>query len=239
MISKKNIRYLGTLYSINEQNATVALQNVKSFGTEGRPTDTPVAPSDDVHPFLLFRGQDITDLHVHEDQPKSTTGTANTTNTPAPPAPAPAPAPPKQTPEQKKNAAKAALRRQLEQTLLQIPPPRPPPADWNAIPNVNSIDFMMLVGLDEVVDTILSFDSKPTLKNALEELRPFNPRICAQCKVDFSPCWKAAKGSSVEEYVLCENCSLQNVKKELKAEHTSRLKSAFMKALKQEQDDCC
>ena len=99
MISKKNIRYLGTLYSINEQNATVALQNVKSFGTEGRPTDTPVAPSDDVHPFLLFRGQDITDLHVHEDQPKSTTGTANTTNTPAPPAPAPAPAPPKQTKE--------------------------------------------------------------------------------------------------------------------------------------------
>ena len=151
------------------------------------------------------------------------------------PKPAP-PAPPKPTPEQKKNAAKAALRRQLEQTLLQIPPPRPPPADWNAIPNVNSIDFMMLVGLDEIVDTILSFDNKPTLKNALEELRPFNPRVCAQCKVDFSPCWKAAKNSSMDEYVLCENCSLQNVKKELKAEHTSRLKSAFMKALKQEQE---
>ena len=146
------------------------------------------------------------------------------------------PAPPKPTPEQKKNAAKAALRRQLEQTLLQIPPPRPPPADWNAIPNVNSIDFMMLVGLDEIVDTILSFDNKPTLKNALEELRPFNPRVCAQCKVDFSPCWKAAKNSNMDEYVLCENCSLQNVKKELKAEHTSRLKSAFMKALKQEQE---
>ena len=151
------------------------------------------------------------------------------------PKPSP-PAPPKQTPEQKKNAAKAALRRQLEQTLLQIPPPRPPPADWNAIPNVNSIDFMMLVGLDEVVDTILSFDNKPTLKSALEELRPFNPRVCSQCKIDFSPCWKAAKNSCLDEYVLCENCSLQNVKKELKAEHTSRLKSAFMKALKQEQE---
>ena len=150
--------------------------------------------------------------------------------------PAPPPAPPKQTPEQKKNAAKAALRRQLEQTLLQIPPPRPPSADWKAIPNVNSMDFMMLVGLDEVVDTILALDKKPTLKSALEELRPFNPRVCSQCKVDFSPCWKAAKNSSLDEFVLCERCSLQNVKKELKAEHTSRLKSAFMKALKQEQE---
>lgn len=153
---------------------------------------------------------------------------------PQPPKPAP---PPKQTPEQKQSAAKAALRRQLEQTLLQIPPPRPPPADWRAIPNVNSMDFMMLVGLDEVVDNILDMDSKPTLKTALEELMPYNPRICSQCRVDFSPCWKNKDAASKsKEYVLCERCALQNVKKELKAEHTSRLKSAFLKALKQEQE---
>jgi Scd6-like Sm domain len=70
LISKKNIRYEGTLYSINESNATVALQNVRSFGTEGRekidPAATFVAPQDDVHPYLLFRGCDIKDLHVHE-----------------------------------------------------------------------------------------------------------------------------------------------------------------------------
>ena len=60
------------LYSINEQNATVALQNVRSYGTEGREVNDPetdfVAPADQVHPFLLFRGQDIKDLHVHENQ---------------------------------------------------------------------------------------------------------------------------------------------------------------------------
>jgi protein LSM14 len=74
LVSKKNIRYEGTLYSINESDATVALQNVKSYGTEGREkTDegcTFVPPQDDVHPYLLFRGQDIKDLHVHEKSEK-------------------------------------------------------------------------------------------------------------------------------------------------------------------------
>jgi protein LSM14 len=55
------------LYSINEENATVALHNVKSFGTEGREGNA-IEPSDAVHQFLLFRGQDIQDLHVHEEQ---------------------------------------------------------------------------------------------------------------------------------------------------------------------------
>ena len=73
LISKKNIRYEGTLYSINEQDATVALQNVRSFGTEGREKevgDAFVAPTDAVHPYLLFRGCDIKDLHVHEEAEK-------------------------------------------------------------------------------------------------------------------------------------------------------------------------
>lgn len=71
LISKKSIRYEGTLYSINESNATVALQNVRSYGTEGREKIdkeiTFVAPQDSVHPYLLFRGCDIKDLHVHEN----------------------------------------------------------------------------------------------------------------------------------------------------------------------------
>lgn len=68
LISKKNIRYEGVLYSINEDNATVALQNVLSFGTETREGTPFVAASDAVHPFLVFRGQDIKDLHVHEEE---------------------------------------------------------------------------------------------------------------------------------------------------------------------------
>ena len=70
LISKKNIRYEGTLYSINESDSTVALQNVRAYGTEGRESSADgeafVAPQDQVHPYLLFRGCDIKDLHVHE-----------------------------------------------------------------------------------------------------------------------------------------------------------------------------
>mmetsp|Transcript_288 Transcript_288/g.469 ORF Transcript_288/g.469 Transcript_288/m.469 type:complete len:311 (-) Transcript_288:237-1169(-) len=76
LISKKNIRYEGTLYSINESDATVALQDVRSFGTEGREETEGgnfVGPQDTVHPYLLFRGCDIKDLHVHENQETTTT----------------------------------------------------------------------------------------------------------------------------------------------------------------------
>lgn len=72
LISKKNIRYEGTLYSINETDATVALQNVRAYGTEGRESEsesgTFVPAQDAVHAYLLFRGCDIKDLHVHENQ---------------------------------------------------------------------------------------------------------------------------------------------------------------------------
>lgn len=108
LISKKNIRYEGTLYSINEANATVALQNVRSYGTEGREKTDPetsyVAPQDAVHPYLLFRGCDIKDLHVHEaaaEEPPAedpaivSTGAPPAADLPAaPPPPAPMPAPP-------------------------------------------------------------------------------------------------------------------------------------------------
>jgi protein LSM14 len=92
----KEIRYEGALYSINEQNSTVALQNVRSYGTEGReqanPEITYMAPQATVHPYLLFRGCDIKDLHVHDSQPPLPVDPASSVSATPTPATVPPPA---------------------------------------------------------------------------------------------------------------------------------------------------
>ncbi|XP_013385572.1 transcriptional repressor p66-alpha [Lingula anatina] len=134
------------------------------------------------------------------------------------------------TPEQRQAAAKLALRKQLEKTLLQIPPPKPPPPEMNFIPSLATGDFIWLVGLEEVVKHILDADKG----KSTDVKYVFNPFTCVQCKTDFTPVWKRDKPGS--KNVICEQCVTSNQKKALKQEHTNRLKSAFVKALQQEQE---
>lgn len=66
--------------------------------------------------------------------------------------------------------------------------------------------------------------------------KPFmrDPFMCSQCNTDFTCRWRQdkAKGGAV----LCEDCMSSSQKRSLKAEHTNRLKAAFVKALQQEQE---
>jgi len=75
LISKAEIRYEGTLYTIDPKEATVALAKVRSFGTEDRPTDRPLPARSEIFEFIIFRGLDIKDLHVCEPpKPQPTEG---------------------------------------------------------------------------------------------------------------------------------------------------------------------
>ncbi|XP_008474311.1 transcriptional repressor p66-beta [Diaphorina citri] len=139
-----------------------------------------------------------------------------------------------QTPAQRQAAAKLALRKQLEKTLLQIPPPKPPPPEMHFIPNPSNTEFIYLLGLEHIVDYITKDNKTPP--------PPPEPFRCSQCDTSFTPVWKWEKSpgkgesSSREPKVICESCVTTNVKKALKAEHTNRLKTAFVKALQQEQE---
>lgn len=145
---------------------------------------------------------------------------------------------PEQTAAQRQAAAKLALRRQLEKTLLQIPPPKPPPPEMNFIPNINTnAEFVMLVGLEEAVKCIVDADSESntdTTSTASDVKYVFTPFECVQCQTDYTPVWKRDRPGS--KAVICEHCVTTNQKRALKQEHTNRLKGAFVRALQQEQE---
>uniref|UniRef100_A0A8C4YBP0 GATA zinc finger domain containing 2B n=1 Tax=Gopherus evgoodei TaxID=1825980 RepID=A0A8C4YBP0_9SAUR len=124
-------------------------------------------------------------------------------------------------------AAKLALRKQLEKTLLEIPPPKPPAPLLHFLPSAANSEFIYMVGLEEVVQSVIDSQGKGCA--SLLRVEPF---VCAQCRTDFTPHWKQEKSGKI----LCEQCMTSNQKKALKAEHTNRLKNAFVKALQQEQE---
>ncbi|XP_019196184.1 PREDICTED: decapping 5-like protein [Ipomoea nil] len=64
LTTKSGMRYEGSKLHVNAQECTIALQNVKSFGTEGRRPAFVVAPSDKIYNYVVFYGSDMNDLRV-------------------------------------------------------------------------------------------------------------------------------------------------------------------------------
>eukprot|EP00672_Neobodo_designis_P024363 CAMPEP_0174829510 /NCGR_PEP_ID=MMETSP1114-20130205/1963_1 /TAXON_ID=312471 /ORGANISM="Neobodo designis, Strain CCAP 1951/1" /LENGTH=287 /DNA_ID=CAMNT_0016063261 /DNA_START=35 /DNA_END=901 /DNA_ORIENTATION=+ len=70
LTSKSEIRYEGFLNFIDAKENTVGLKNVRMYGTEGRKGGNGEIPAgNQLYEFIVFRGADIKDLTVYEDQP--------------------------------------------------------------------------------------------------------------------------------------------------------------------------
>lgn len=71
-------------------------------------------------------------------------------------------------------AAKLALRKQLEKTLLEIPPPKPPAPLLHFLPSAANSEFIYMVGLEEVVQSVLDSQGEPPMQV---------PSVCARARV--------------------------------------------------------
>lgn len=67
-------------------------------------------------------------------------------------------------------AAKLALRKQLEKTLLEIPPPKPPAPLLHFLPSAANSEFIYMVGLEEVVQSVIDSQGRPCLLVHLRSL---------------------------------------------------------------------
>ena len=77
---------MGTLHEINSEDSTVALENVRSFGTEGRAEangQQEVPGSDSIYEYIVFRGSDVKDLRIEEAPKENKPPPPQTPNDPA------------------------------------------------------------------------------------------------------------------------------------------------------------
>jgi len=70
LISTSDVRYQGTLYTIDPQESTIALQNVQNMGTENRRSDK-VEASSTIYEYIVFRGDNIKTLKLIDDDSDS------------------------------------------------------------------------------------------------------------------------------------------------------------------------
>jgi len=70
LISTSNVRYEGILWTIEPEESTIALKDVKCMGSEDRLAENKVAPSSRVYEFIIFKGENIKSMKlVQEEQP--------------------------------------------------------------------------------------------------------------------------------------------------------------------------
>ncbi|KFU85883.1 Transcriptional repressor p66-beta, partial [Chaetura pelagica] len=84
-------------------------------------------------------------------------------------------------------AAKLALRKQLEKTLLEIPPPKPPAPLLHFLPSAANSEFIYMVGLEEVVQSVIDSQAH----------QPPQERLCQGPAAGAGKDWQLSSGASV------------------------------------------
>jgi len=68
LISNLLVRYEGTLYTIDPQESTIALQNVRMMGTEDRSAEKVIKPSSTIYEYMIFNGENIKKLEMVKEE---------------------------------------------------------------------------------------------------------------------------------------------------------------------------
>ncbi|CAE6917747.1 LSM14A [Symbiodinium natans] len=75
LITTSDMRYEGFLRTLNREESTIAVESVRSFGTEGRADQTrgqaEIPVSNEIYDFIVFRGKDLKDLTVLQGIPEN------------------------------------------------------------------------------------------------------------------------------------------------------------------------
>eukprot|EP00298_Acanthocystis_sp_HF-20_P012019 c19682_g1_i2.p1 GENE.c19682_g1_i2~~c19682_g1_i2.p1 ORF type:complete len:322 (-),score=115.12 c19682_g1_i2:32-997(-) len=121
LISSSDIRYEGTLYQVNTEEATVTLQNVQAFGTEDRALNATgfpkVAPAAAIYEFIIFRASDIKDIALCDFQDPAIVGMGKSSaDVPTQPTQVP---PSNQSAPSQQQQPQQQQQQQLEQQQLQ------------------------------------------------------------------------------------------------------------------------
>lgn len=122
--------------------------------------------------------------------------------------------------------SRAAMAKILEEMILQQPSPRPKILQWPICPNINDIEYLHYTGLEFIVDRLKN-------PNMMKVSNPGADITCIVCGLDFSPEWEKTDS---EDQFECYYCFTSKLRKQVREEHTERLKQGFIKVVQKEKE---
>jgi len=110
--------------------------------------------------------------------------------------------------------------------ILQQPSPKPKVLQWPICPNINDQEYLHYTGLEFIVDRLKN-------PHRMDMASPSVDIVCVVCGLDFSPEWQK---TDFEDKFECYYCFTSKLRKQVREEHTERLKQGFIKVVQKEKE---